>query len=73
MDKFIEIMESGVFQEVVVATDVKNIRYCENLVRCYVTRYRSSDGTSRVAEVSQMRCDYVVNIQGDEPMLDPRS
>lgn len=32
------------------------------------------NGTSRVAEVaSRIECDYVLNVQGDEPLLDARS
>jgi 3-deoxy-manno-octulosonate cytidylyltransferase (CMP-KDO synthetase) len=30
-------------------------------------------GTDRIAEVAQnCRCDAIVNIQGDEPLIDPR-
>ena len=38
-----------------------------------MTRCDHADGSSRVAEVAeQIEADYVINVQGDEPMLDPR-
>lgn len=68
-------VESGVFQKVIVATDDKRIY---DTVKKFggevmLTRTDHPDGTSRVAEViANEDADYVVNIQGDEPMLDPR-
>ncbi|NLX74847.1 MAG: 3-deoxy-manno-octulosonate cytidylyltransferase [Synergistaceae bacterium] len=68
-------VESGVFQKVVVATDDERIY---DTVKKFggdvmLTRTDHPDGTSRVAEVvANEDADYVVNIQGDEPMLDPR-
>ena len=38
-----------------------------------MTSSHHPNGTSRVAEVAaRVECDYVVNIQGDEPLIDPR-
>ena len=39
-----------------------------------MTRADHASGTDRLAEVAQyLRCDVVVNVQGDEPLLDPAS
>lgn len=61
--------------EVLVATDDERIRQTvESLgIRCMMTRSDHSSGTDRVAEaVRNMRAEVIVNIQGDEPMIDPR-
>lgn len=67
--------QSGVFVKVVVATD--DTRIYEEVRRfggeVVMTRSDHPDGSSRVAEaIMNEDVDYVVNIQGDEPMLDPR-
>ncbi len=60
---------------VIVATDDERIL---NAVRAFggeaeMTSPNHPNGTSRVAEVVEnVECDYVINIQGDEPMIDPR-
>ncbi|MEQ1884404.1 MAG: 3-deoxy-manno-octulosonate cytidylyltransferase [Bryobacteraceae bacterium] len=59
---------------VVIATDDERIRdAAENFRgRVMMTRSDHPSGTDRVAEVaSASTCDIVVNIQGDEPMIDP--
>ena len=66
---------SDVFFRVVIATDDKRIfdaaeKFGGDVV---MTREDHPDGSSRVAEVAaNIDTDYVINIQGDEPMLDPR-
>ncbi|NLX84335.1 MAG: 3-deoxy-manno-octulosonate cytidylyltransferase [Synergistaceae bacterium] len=66
---------SGIFFRVVIATDDERIY---NAVEKFggdvlMTRADHPDGSSRVAEVARsIDTDYVINIQGDEPMLDPR-
>ena len=60
---------------VIVATDDERIL---NAVAAFggeavMTAPDHPNGTSRVAEVAaRVECDYVINIQGDEPMIDPR-
>src|SRR5690349_8505475 len=60
--------------EVIVATDDERIagaarRFC----RVEMTGSHHPSGTDRIAEVaSRCPCDAVVNIQGDEPLIDPR-
>jgi len=59
--------------EVVVATDDERIldaarKFC----RAEMTRADHPSGTDRIAEVAaKIACDAVVNIQGDEPMIEP--
>jgi 3-deoxy-manno-octulosonate cytidylyltransferase (CMP-KDO synthetase) len=59
--------------EVVVATDDQRIaeaagKFC----RVEMTRENHPSGSDRIAEVAQRnQCDAVVNIQGDEPLIDP--
>jgi 3-deoxy-manno-octulosonate cytidylyltransferase (CMP-KDO synthetase) len=66
---------SGVFFRVVIATDDERIFAAARRFGGDVTMTRADhpDGSSRVAEVARsIEADYVINIQGDEPMLDPR-
>lgn len=42
--------------------------------RCEMTADRHQSGTDRLAEVARrLECDVVVNIQGDEPMIEPEA
>ena len=59
--------------DVIVATDDQRIADAlADICRVEMTREDHPSGTDRVAEVVQ-RCDLgaVVNVQGDEPMIDP--
>ena len=59
--------------EVIVATDDARIaeaarKYC----RVEMTSDQHPSGTDRIAEVvERCECDAVVNVQGDEPLIDP--
>jgi 3-deoxy-manno-octulosonate cytidylyltransferase (CMP-KDO synthetase) len=59
--------------EVIVATDDERIRaVAGRLGRVEMTSPHHPSGTDRIAEVAQrIECDGVVNIQGDEPLIDP--
>ncbi len=60
---------------VVVATDDSRIeRHALGFgARVLMTRRDHPSGTDRAAEVARrIPCDLVVNVQGDEPLLDPR-
>ena len=66
-------MNSGAFDEVVVATDSPKI--VEAVEKCgfkaYLTDPQLPSGTARVAEVARLTAaDVYVNIQGDEPLID---
>jgi 3-deoxy-manno-octulosonate cytidylyltransferase (CMP-KDO synthetase) len=61
-------------QEVIVATDDSRVVAAVKSFggRVALTRRDHSTGTDRVAEVaSQLDCDIVINVQGDEPLLEP--
>jgi len=60
--------------EVLVATDdvriADAVRDCD--ARVCMTRTDHASGTERLAEaVADMDCDVVINVQGDEPLIDP--
>src|SRR5436190_23285600 len=60
--------------EVIVATDDARIQtVAEKFCRVEMTAPLHPSGTDRIAEVAaRCRCDAVVNIQGDEPLIDPK-
>jgi 3-deoxy-manno-octulosonate cytidylyltransferase (CMP-KDO synthetase) len=59
--------------EVIVATDDERIAgLARPLCAVEMTSAAHTSGTERIAEVAARRdCDAVVNIQGDEPLMDP--
>jgi 3-deoxy-manno-octulosonate cytidylyltransferase (CMP-KDO synthetase) len=63
-------------QQVIVATDDERIRDAVDSfgARCAMTSPDHPSGTDRVAEVARdIACDVVVNVQGDEPEIEPDS
>ncbi len=64
---------SGLFDEVIVATDSDLIREAVEKAggRAVLTRADHPSGTDRVAEVAAgLKAKIIVNIQGDEPLID---
>ncbi len=67
-------LKSRLLNEVLVATDDKRIL---NAVQDFggnvvMTSRRHKNGTDRIGEAAaRIKCDIVVNIQGDEPLIDP--
>jgi 3-deoxy-manno-octulosonate cytidylyltransferase (CMP-KDO synthetase) len=59
--------------EVIVATDDSRIAdAAKKFCRVEMTRPDHASGTDRIAEVAgRCQCNAVVNIQGDEPLIDP--
>ena len=59
--------------EVIVATDDARIaEVVKKFCRVEMTRANHPSGTDRIAEVAgKISCDAIVNIQGDEPLMDP--
>src|SRR5476651_2448792 len=59
--------------EVIVATDDTRIwEVAQDFCRVEMTLPDHPSGTDRLAEVAQRcECDAAVNIQGDEPLIDP--
>ena len=59
--------------EVIVATDDERIAsVAKAFCRVELTRADHPSGSDRIAEVAgRIPCDAIVNIQGDEPLIDP--
>ena len=59
--------------EVIVATDDTRIwEVAQNFCRAEMTAPHHPSGSDRIAEVAERNsCDAIVNIQGDEPLIDP--
>ena len=59
--------------EVIVATDDTRIwEVAQEFCRAEMTSPDHANGTDRLAEVAERcACDAVINIQGDEPLIDP--
>src|SRR6185503_15279769 len=59
--------------DVIVATDDERIAACaRQFCRVEMTRADHPSGSDRIAEVAaRCDCDAVVNVQGDEPLMDP--
>jgi 3-deoxy-manno-octulosonate cytidylyltransferase (CMP-KDO synthetase) len=59
--------------EIIVATDDTRIwEVAQNFCRAEMTRPEHPSGSDRIAEVAErISCDAIVNIQGDEPLIDP--
>ena len=59
--------------EIIVATDDDRIfALASKFCRAEMTRVDHPSGSDRIAEVAaRCECDAVVNIQGDEPLMDP--
>ena len=61
--------------KIIVATDDKRIqKVCENAnIRTIMTSKKCLTGTDRIAEVSKkLKADFYLNVQGDEPICNPR-
>lgn len=72
---WMQAMKAEGLEKVVVATDDQRIfEYCKGEdIPVVMTSDRCLTGTDRVAEVAKkMSYDLYLNIQGDEPVIDPR-
>jgi len=65
--------QAGALAEVIVATDDTRIwEVAQGFCRAEMTAPDHPSGSDRIAEVAaRCGCDAVVNIQGDEPLIDP--
>jgi 3-deoxy-manno-octulosonate cytidylyltransferase (CMP-KDO synthetase) len=65
--------QAGSLSDVIVATDDTRIwEVAQNFCRAEMTRPEHPSGSDRIAEVAaRCECDAIINIQGDEPLLDP--
>ena len=71
------VKQAQKLETVIVATDDQRIADCVNSldlddVRVAMTRPDHPSGTDRIAEaVQDLKVDAVINVQGDEPLIDP--
>src|SRR5205809_4667606 len=65
--------QAKALSEIIVATDDTRIwEVAQNFCRVEMTAVDHPSGSDRIAEVAQhCPCDAIVNIQGDEPLIDP--
>ena len=65
--------QANSLSEVIVATDDTRIwEVAQNFCRAEMTAPNHPSGSVRIAEVAaRSHCDAIVNIQGDEPLIDP--
>src|SRR5262249_33122078 len=70
------VRASKILSDVIVATDDLRIATRVNQFggKVRLTKATHETGTDRLAEVAaSLDCDIVVNVQGDEPLVDPRA
>jgi 3-deoxy-manno-octulosonate cytidylyltransferase (CMP-KDO synthetase) len=70
------VSAAPIVAEVIVATDDLRIatRVADFGGKVRLTKATHETGTDRLAEVAaSLDCDVVVNVQGDEPLIDPRA
>ena len=64
--------QSSLLDDVIVAVDSKKTLESINCSNVVMTSVKHQSGTDRVAEVAnKFDCNLVVNIQGDEPGIEP--
>ena len=67
-----KVIQSKLLSKVVVAIDSETTKESINCLNIVMTSDKHQSGTDRVAEASEnYNCDIVINIQGDEPGIDP--
>src|ERR1017187_5401808 len=68
-----QCQQAKALSEIVVATDDERIfSAAKKFCRVEMTRADHPSGSDRIAEVAErISCDAVVNVQGDEPLIDP--
>lgn len=68
-----QCQKARALSDVIVATDDTRIWEVANqFCHAEMTRPDHPSGTDRIAEIAERReCDALVNIQGDEPLIDP--
>jgi len=68
-----QCQQAATLSEVIVATDDTRIwELAQRFCRAEMTAPNHPSGSDRIAEVARRyACDAIVNIQGDEPLIDP--
>lgn len=71
-----QVKKVNLFREVLVATDSKQIydTCIDNNINVMMTSNTHQTGTDRLSEVAKKyKADFYVNIQGDEPLIEPET
>ncbi|MBV6478211.1 MAG: 3-deoxy-manno-octulosonate cytidylyltransferase [Ignavibacteria bacterium] len=71
-----QALKSKLLDKVIVATDDKRIEECVNSYGgiAILTSAKHQSGSDRICEAAaKINCNIVVNIQGDEPFIDPEN
>ncbi len=63
----------GISEVIIAADDERVMQACRSFgARCVMTSVDHQSGTDRIAEaVEKVSCDIIVNLQADEPEIDP--
>ncbi|MHC4623485.1 MAG: 3-deoxy-manno-octulosonate cytidylyltransferase [Planctomycetota bacterium] len=67
-------LQAGLLEQIIIATDDQRVvQACKSFgAECVLTSAEHQSGTDRIAEaVADIDVDIVVNLQGDEPEIDP--
>ena len=71
---FTNLLNFNIFSEVVVITDSIEISKVldKYSIKYFISKNKHETGTDRIAEfIDNFDCEIVINIQGDEPGIDP--
>jgi 3-deoxy-manno-octulosonate cytidylyltransferase (CMP-KDO synthetase) len=69
-----QVRKVSVIEDIIVATDSEIVqKACDEFgAKCVMTSAAHQSGTDRIAEaVSKINVDVVINVQGDEPEIEP--
>lgn len=73
---YMQAIKSELLDQLIVATeDQRIVNYCKSEgIPVMLTSAECLTGTDRLAEVAkQLQYDFYINIQGDEPVIDPKA
>ena len=71
-----QVLKAKKIDDIYIATDSKKVeKICKNFTQNIIlTSSNHEFGTDRIAEaVENIECDIIINVQGDEPFIEPDS
>ena len=69
-----QVLKAKKIDDIYIATDSKKVeKICKNFTKNIIlTSSNHESGTDRIAEaVKNIECEYIINVQGDEPFIEP--
>ena len=71
---YLQCLKAVESNKILIATDSKQIiDFCKlNSMNCIKTSSKCLTGTDRVAEVAKKLKNFYINVQGDEPIFNPK-